>query len=81
MLAKSALLHVSHCKAPKTQQVASYKHTRKTSELFLWYQTGVKFSSNNNLANLGSLAKVSVPVRIIPEYVSPFLSLKTSAAS
>ena len=39
----------------------------KNSELFLSYDTGVDFSSRDNFPNLGSVAKVSVPVRsIIP---------------
>ena len=35
---------------------------RKTSELFLLFNTGVDFSLRNNFANSGSFAKVSVPV-------------------
>ena len=61
MVEKSARLAV---KAPKTQQICHYRHTRKTSELFLLFNTGADFSLRNNFANLGSCAKVSVPVYI-----------------
>ena len=53
---------MSLSKAPKTQQICHYKHARKTSELFLLFNTGVNFSSRNSFANLGSFAKISVPV-------------------
>ena len=55
---------VSRSKAPKTQQISHCKHTRKTSELFLLFNTGVDFGLRNNFANSGSFAKVSVPVYI-----------------
>ena len=64
MVGKSARLAVSRSKAPKTQQIRHYRHTRKTSELFLLFNTGVDFSLRNNFANSGSFAKVSVPVHI-----------------
>ena len=49
------------------QQICHYRHGRKTGGLFLLYDTGVNFISRNNLNNLGSFAKVSVPVKsIIP---------------
>ena len=58
---------LSSSKAPKTQQICQYSHGRKASGPFLLYDTGVGFSSHNNFANLGSFAKVSVPVgSIIP---------------
>ena len=37
-------------------------HTRKTSELFFLFNTGVDFSLRNNFANSGSFSKVSVRV-------------------
>ena len=39
---------LSRSKAPKTQQICYYKHTRKTSELFLLCNTGIDFSLRNN---------------------------------
>ena len=50
-------------KHPK-QQICHYRHTRKTSELFLLFNTGVDFSLRNNFADSGFCAKVSVPVHI-----------------
>ena len=65
MVGKSTHLQViPQKKKPKTQQICYYKHTRKTSELFLLFNTGVDFSLRNNFANSGSFAKVSVPVHI-----------------
>ena len=52
---------LSHSESTKTQ-VAGYKHMKNISGLFGWYQTGTDFSFSNNLANLGSFAKASVPV-------------------
>ena len=60
MLGKST--HLSPSKAPKTQQISHYRHTRKTSELFLLFNTGVDFSLRNNFANSGFFANVSDPV-------------------
>ena len=59
---KAPINMLSRSKAPKTQQVAGYRHKRKISRDFLWYRTGVYVGSRNNLANLGFFAKVSVPV-------------------
>ena len=59
---KAPIYKLSRSKAPKTQQICHYKHTRKTSEIFLLFNTGVDFSLRNNFANSGSFAKVSVPV-------------------
>ena len=53
---------LSRSKAPKTQQICHYRHTRKTGELFLLVNTGVDFSPRNNFANAGSLEKISTPV-------------------
>ena len=66
---KAPIYKLSRSKAPKTQQTCGYTHTRKTSGLFN------DFSSRNNLANLGSLATVSVPVgSIIPWLIKKLLS-------
>ena len=54
---KSPIYKLSRSKSSKAQQVVGYKHTRKTSGLFLWYHTGVDFRSRNNFANVGSLQK------------------------
>ena len=59
---KAPVYRLSHSKAPKTQQICHYRHPRKTSELFLLFNTGVNFSLRNNFANSGSFGKVSVPV-------------------
>ena len=61
---KAPIYRLSRSKAPKTQQVCHYKHTRKTSELFLLFNTGVDFNLRNNFDNSSSFAKVSVPVHI-----------------
>ena len=61
---KASVQRLSSSKAPKTQQICHYKHTRKTSELFLLFNTGADFSLCNNFANSGSCAKVSVPLYI-----------------
>ena len=63
MLGKDLIYKLSRSKAPKTQQFCHYRHARKTSGLFLLYDV----NSRNNFANLGSFAKVSIPVgSIIP---------------
>ena len=68
---KAPIYKSSRRKAPKTQQICHYEHVRKTRGLFLLHDKGVGFSSHNNFANLGSFAKVSVPVRsIIPRFDS-----------
>ena len=61
---KASVYKLSRSKAPKTQQICHYRHTRKTGKLFLFVNTGVDFSLRNNFANLGSFAKVSIPVHI-----------------
>ena len=51
----------------QTQQTRGYRHTTNTSGLFLSRDTGIGFSFRNIVANLGSFAKVPVPVgSIIP---------------
>ena len=62
---KAPIYKLSRSKSPKPQQIRHSRHTRKISGLFLLCNTGVDFSSRNNLANLGSFAKVSVPVQFI----------------
>ena len=64
MVGKTPVYRLSCSKAPKTQEKYHYKHTRKTGELFLLFNTGVDFSLRNNFANSGSIAKVFVPVHI-----------------
>ena len=44
---KAPVHKLSHSKAPKKQQICHNRHTRKTSGLFLLYDTGVDFSSRN----------------------------------
>ena len=61
---KALVCRLSRSKAPKTQKICHYRHTRKTGELFLLFNTGVDFSLRNNFAYAGSFAKVSVPVYI-----------------
>ena len=61
---KAPVYRLSRSKAPKTQQICHYRHTRKTGELFLFVNTGVDFSLRNNFANSGSFAKVFIPVHI-----------------
>ena len=61
---KAPIYRLSRSKAPKTHQICHYRHTRETSELFLFFNTGVDFSLCNNFVNSGSFAKVSVPVHI-----------------
>ena len=61
---KAPVYRLSRSKAPKTQQICHYRHTRKPGELLLLFDMGVDFSLRNNFANSGSFAKVSVPVHI-----------------
>ena len=64
---KAPIYKLFRSKAPKTQQICHYRHARKTSGLFLLYNTSADFSSRNNFANLGSFAKFAVPVQsLIP---------------
>ena len=52
-------------------QTRGYRHVTKTSGLVYWRHTGAHFIPRNNFANLGSFAKVSVPVRtVIPWFKS-----------
>ena len=64
---KAPIYKLSRSKAPTTQQICHYKHARKTTRLFYCTTGALIFSSYNNLANLSSFAKVSVPVQsVIP---------------
>ena len=63
---KAPIYKLSRRKAPKTQQICYYRHARKTSGLFLLYDTGFSFNSCNNFANLVFFAKVSVPLAKFP---------------
>ena len=61
-----------------TQNKANLRlHTRKTSGPFFLYDTSVDFSSHNNFANIGSIAKVSIPVKT----TIPWLDIKTKQQS
>ena len=64
LLEKAPVYRLSRSKAPKTQKICPYRHTRQTGELFLLFNKGVNFSLRNNFANSGSFAKVSVPIHI-----------------
>ena len=70
MVGKIPVYRLSRSKAPKTQQICHYRHTKKTGELFLLFNTGVDFSLRNNFANSGSFAKVSVPVHNYNSFAS-----------
>ena len=63
MLGESTHLQVIPQQSTQMQQTCGYRHTTKTSELFLLFNMGVDFSSRNNFPNLGSFAKVSIPVK------------------
>ena len=66
---KTPIYKLFRSKAPKTQQICYYRHARKSSGLFLLHSTGVDFSFSNDVANLGSFVKVSVPVQfVIPSF-------------
>ena len=59
---KAPIYKLSRSEALKTQLICHYRHAKKTCGLFLLYNTGIETHSCNNLANLGSFAKVSVSV-------------------
>ena len=59
---KAPIYKLSRSKAPKTQKTCHYKHEKKSQWTFLLHNMGLDLSSRNNLANLGSFAKYSVPV-------------------
>ena len=66
MLGKELIYKLSRSKTLKTQQICYYRHAKKPV-IFLLYNTSVNFNARNNFANLGSFAKVSVPVQsVIP---------------
>ena len=60
-----ALIYKLSCS--KTPKFSKFRVTdiRDKPVNFLWYPTGVDFSSRNNFANLGSFAKVSISVESI----------------
>ena len=58
---KAPICKLSRSKAPKTQQIYLYRHTRKTSELLLLFNTGVDLVSAIILLTQVPL-QVSVPV-------------------
>ena len=67
MLEKSAHLPIIRQKNTQNTATLPLQTCDKNQWTFLLYDTGVDFSSRNNSANLGSFAKVSVPVKsIIP---------------
>ena len=49
-------------KHPKYSNFDITDMREKPADFFLLYDTGIDFSSHNNFFNLGSFAKVSVPV-------------------
>ena len=55
---KAPIYMLSRSKAPKTQQIVVTNMREKTVDL-----AGLDFRPRNNFANLGSFAKVSVPVQ------------------
>ena len=57
---KNTRLQVIQQQSFKAQQISGYRHTRKTSGIFLRSHTGVDFNFRNNFSNLGSFVKVSV---------------------
>ena len=67
MQGKCTHLQVISTQSAQTQQTWGYRHATKTRGLILSHDTSVGFSFRNIDANLGSFAKVSVPVEsIIP---------------
>ena len=64
MLGKSIHLQVIPQQSTQTQQTCGYRLTTKTSGLFLITPHIRRLSSRNIFQNLGSFAKVSVPVKI-----------------
>ena len=62
---KAPIYKLSRRKALKTQQICHYRHAAKTKWLFLVGDTSVGFNTCNNFVNLGSFAKVSIPLQFI----------------
>ena len=56
-LEKAPVYRLSRSKAPKTQKICPYRHTRQTGELFLLFNKGVNFSLRNNFANFRFFCK------------------------
>ena len=68
MIGKS--IHLQIIPQKSTQNAANYRQATKTSGLFLLYYTGVGYNSRNNFSNLGSFAKVSVPLQSIISWLA-----------
>ena len=64
MLRKSTHLQVIPQQSTQTHQTCGYRHTTRTVVFVYQHRTGVDFSSRISFPNLGSSAKVSVPVKI-----------------
>ena len=63
---KVPIYKLSRSQAPKTPQICITTDMQKKNQwTFLLYNAAVDFSSRNNFANLGSFAKISVPVQTI----------------
>ena len=64
---KAPIYKLSHSNTPNYSKfrLTDIRENRCT---FLWCRTGVDISSRNNFANLGSFAKVSVPLESIIPY-------------
>ena len=76
MLGKSIHLQVIPQQSTKTQQICHYKHTRKTSELILLFNTGVDFSLRNNFANSSSFTQISVPAHNYNSLIKLYMNLE-----
>ena len=60
-------------KHPKRSKFAITDMRQKPVNLFLLYVTSVGFNSRNNFVNLGSFAKVSVPLKFIIPWTKSLL--------
>ena len=74
MVGKITHLQVTPQQSTQTQQICHYRYARKPVNVFLWYNTNVDFICRNNFANLGSFAKVSIPVQSIIPWSKNWLS-------
>ena len=78
MLGKSTHLQVIPQQSDQNTVNLPLQTCDKILWTFLLYNTGVDFSSRNNFANLGSFAKVSVPVQCIIPCIDTTLIVKLS---
>ena len=62
---KAPIYMLPGSKAPKCSKLGVTKIREKPVDFYYGTARGVGFSSRNNFTNLGSLAKVSVPVESI----------------